>query len=222
MIRESEEATGGRVREGIGQNTRPCRNPKSRRLGGHALPERGGDVERCVTSAREAIERAGLAGEVVVADNGSTDGSQELAARAGARVVSVAEKGYGAALLGGIAAARGKYVVMGDADDSYDFGTVPLFVAELAKGHDLVMGSRMRGRIEKGAMPFLHRWLGNPILTGLDGFSSAYRSPISTAGSAASVATSPSASGSGRRGWSSPRKWWSRRVSSARRSRRSP
>jgi glycosyltransferase involved in cell wall biosynthesis len=124
-------------------------------------------VARCVTSAREAIDRAGLAGEVVVADNGSTDGSQRLAAQAGARVVPVAEKGYGAALLGGIAASRGKYVVMGDADDSYDFGTVPLFVAELAKGRDLVMGSRMRGRIEKGAMPFLHRWLGNPVLTGL-------------------------------------------------------
>jgi glycosyltransferase involved in cell wall biosynthesis len=124
-------------------------------------------VERCVRSAREAIAAAGLAGEVVVADNGSSDGSQRLAEAAGARVVPVPEKGYGAALLGGIAAARGKWVVMGDADDSYDFGAVPRFVEELERGHDLVMGTRIKGRIEKGAMPFLHRWLGNPVLTGL-------------------------------------------------------
>ena len=124
-------------------------------------------VERCVRSALEAIRGAGLDGEVIVADNGSTDGSQELARAAGARVVDVADRGYGAALLGGIAAARGAYVVMGDADDSYDFGSVPAFVHALEKGADLVMGSRFRGRIETGAMPFLHRWLGNPVLTGL-------------------------------------------------------
>lgn len=124
-------------------------------------------IERCVRSARSALDAAGLDGEVLVADNGSTDGSQALAAAAGARVVDVPEKGYGAALLGGIAAARGRYVVMGDADDSYDFGAVPAFVRALDAGADLVMGSRFSGEIRPGAMPFLHRWLGNPVLTGL-------------------------------------------------------
>jgi len=122
-------------------------------------------LERCVRRALGAIEASGLPGEVLVADNGSTDGSQEIARRAGARVVDVPERGYGAALLGGIAAARGRHVVMGDADDSYDFGEVPAFVARLEEGNDLVMGSRFRGRIEPGAMPFLHRWLGNPVLS---------------------------------------------------------
>lgn len=122
-------------------------------------------LERCVRRALGAIEASGLTGEVLVADNGSTDGSQEIARRAGARVVDVPERGYGAALLGGIAAARGRHVVMGDADDSYDFGEVPAFVARLEEGNDLVMGSRFRGRIEPGAMPFLHRWLGNPVLS---------------------------------------------------------
>ncbi len=122
-------------------------------------------LERCVRRAVDTLAASGLAGEVIVADNGSTDGSQEIAARAGARVVPVPERGYGAALLGGIAAARGKHVVMGDADDSYDFGEVPAFVAKLEEGNDLVMGSRFRGRIEPGAMPLLHRWLGNPVLS---------------------------------------------------------
>jgi glycosyltransferase involved in cell wall biosynthesis len=122
-------------------------------------------LERCVRRAVETIAEAGLAGEVIVADNGSTDGSQEIALRAGARVVPVPQRGYGAALLGGIAAAKGRHVVMGDADDSYDFGEVPRFVAKLEEGNDLVMGSRFRGKIEPGAMPVLHRWLGNPVLS---------------------------------------------------------
>lgn len=122
-------------------------------------------LERCVRRAVDTLASSGLAGEVLVADNGSTDGSQEIALRCGARIVPVPERGYGAALLGGIAAAKGRHVVMGDADDSYDFGEVPAFVARLEEGYDLVMGSRLRGRIEPGAMPPLHRWLGNPVLS---------------------------------------------------------
>ena len=124
-------------------------------------------VARCVAEAFAALAKAGLDGEVVVADNGSTDGSQALAEAAGARVVPVGGRGYGAALAGGFAVARGTYVVMGDADLSYDFGSVPDFVNALYTGADLVMGSRFKGGIEEGAMPPLHRWLGNPVLTGL-------------------------------------------------------
>jgi hypothetical protein len=126
-------------------------------------------VARCVAKARAAMERAGLAGEVVVADNGSTDGSQALAEAAGARVVAAAPKGYGAAYLAGIAAARGRYLVLGDSDDTYDFDLVPEFVARLREGSDLVMGSRFAGRIMPGAMPWLHRYVGNPVLTGILG-----------------------------------------------------
>jgi glycosyltransferase involved in cell wall biosynthesis len=122
-------------------------------------------VSQCVQSAREFLERAGIQGEVLVADNGSTDGSQALAEAAGARVVPVPQRGYGAALLGGIAAAQGRYVIMGDADCSYDFSRLDAYVDRLRGGADLVMGNRFQGGIEPGAMPMLHRYLGNPVLS---------------------------------------------------------
>ena len=122
-------------------------------------------VVRCVEAARGFLQRAGVQGEVLVADNGSTDGSQDLASAAGARVISVQERGYGAALIGGIRNARGRFVIMGDADDSYDFSALQSFLAVLRSGADLVMGNRFRGGIEDGAMPPLHRYLGNPVLS---------------------------------------------------------
>ncbi len=122
-------------------------------------------VATCVRKAIGFLADSGISGEVVVADNGSTDGSQRLAEEAGARVVPVRDKGYGNALMGGIEAARGKYVIMGDADDSYDFTNLMPFVEELRKGADLVMGNRFKGGIAPGAMPALHRYLGNPVLS---------------------------------------------------------
>jgi hypothetical protein len=121
----------------------------------------------CIEKARRALAELGVAGEVVVADNGSTDGSQEIAERMGARVVRVEARGYGSALMGGIAAARGRYVIMGDADNSYDFSALAPFVEKLREGYGLVMGNRFKGGIEKGAMPPLHKYLGNPVLTGV-------------------------------------------------------
>src|SRR5262249_4128217 len=122
-------------------------------------------VETCVRKAMGFLAESGIDGEVVVADNGSTDGSQRLAGSAGARVVAIKDKGYGNALMGGIAAAPGQYVIMGDADDSYDFTNLMPFVTELRKGYDLVMGNRFKGGIEPGAMPKLHKYLGNPVLS---------------------------------------------------------
>jgi glycosyltransferase involved in cell wall biosynthesis len=119
----------------------------------------------CIAKAVSYLERSGVQGEVLIADNGSTDGSQAIATAAGARVVTIAAKGYGSALLGGIEAARGRYVIMGDSDDSYDFGDLDLFVDKLRAGHALVMGNRFKGGIKKGAMPPLHRYIGNPVLT---------------------------------------------------------
>ncbi len=119
----------------------------------------------CVDKALAALRENGIAGEVVVADNGSTDGSQEIAVEHGARVVPVPLRGYGAALNAGITAARGTYVLMADADDSYNFAHIPRFLAELRKGADLVMGNRFAGGIGPGAMPVLHRYLGNPVLS---------------------------------------------------------
>lgn len=122
-------------------------------------------VARCVRKARGFLERAAVSGEVLVADNGSGDGSQALAEAAGARVISVSERGYGAALRAGIEAARGRYVIMGDADDSYDFSRLEAFVEKLRQGYPLVMGNRFEGGIRPGAMPPLHRYLGNPVLS---------------------------------------------------------
>ena len=122
-------------------------------------------VGACVDAAQRALRDLGVSGEVIVADNGSTDGSRELAATHGARVVEVAERGYGAALLAGIEAARGRYVVMGDADLSYDFTEAGRYVEQLRLGYDLVIGNRFAGAIEPGAMPVLHRYLGNPLLS---------------------------------------------------------
>jgi hypothetical protein len=122
-------------------------------------------VAICVRKAVQFIADSGISGEVVLADNGSTDGSRQLAADAGARVVPVTERGYGSALMGGILAARGEYVIMGDADDSYDFTNLMPFVEELRKGADLVMGNRFKGGIAPGAMPPLHRYLGTPVLS---------------------------------------------------------
>jgi hypothetical protein len=121
----------------------------------------------CVQKARLCLERLGVIGEVIVADNGSTDGSQAIAERAGAIVVPVYRKGYGAALQGGISAARGQYVIMGDADDSYDFSKLDGFLERLRAGDDVVMGNRFRGGIMPGAMPWHHRYVGNPVLTGV-------------------------------------------------------
>ncbi|MGC8519253.1 MAG: glycosyltransferase family 2 protein [Steroidobacteraceae bacterium] len=122
-------------------------------------------VAICVRKAREFLQRTGAAGEVLVADNGSSDGSAELAQRAGARVVQVPQKGYGSALIAGIAAAQGQFVIMADADDSYDFSRLDEFLQSLRNGHELVIGHRFRGGIRPGAMPWLHRYIGNPILS---------------------------------------------------------
>ncbi|HZT05371.1 MAG TPA: glycosyltransferase family 2 protein [Steroidobacteraceae bacterium] len=122
-------------------------------------------VATCVRKARSFLHRSGTAGEVLVADNGSTDGSPALAREAGARVIPVSAKGYGSALLGGLQAARGRFVIMGDADDSYDFSRLDAFLDSLRAGHTMVIGHRFRGGIRPGAMPWLHRYLGNPILS---------------------------------------------------------
>ncbi|HEX4607280.1 MAG TPA: glycosyltransferase family 2 protein [Urbifossiella sp.] len=124
-------------------------------------------VAVCVAKARAALREMQIVGEVIVADNGSADGSQAHATAAGARVIHVPQRGYGAALQGGIAASCGRYVLMGDADDSYDFSRIEGFVTRLRAGDELVMGNRFRGEIRPGAMPWHHRYLGNPVLTGL-------------------------------------------------------
>src|SRR3984893_5908366 len=119
----------------------------------------------CIQKAQQAIQRDGLSAEIIVADNGSTDGSQAIANELGARVVFVKKKGYGSALIGGIDAAQGEFVIMGDADDSYDFTAIAPLIAKLREGCDLVVGNRFLGGVEPGAMPWSHRWIGNPVLT---------------------------------------------------------
>ena len=122
----------------------------------------------CIEKAQRSMREHNIKGEVVIADNGSTDGSQAIASSMGARVVDVAEKGYGNALMGGISAARGRFVIMGDADDSYDFLEIPKFVEKLREGYELVQGCRLPtggGTVMPNAMPFLHRWLGNPMFS---------------------------------------------------------
>jgi len=130
----------------------PCLN-ESRTLGA------------CIQKIKCTFQQYGIDGEIVVADNGSTDGSQDIACNLGARIVDVEPKGYGSALMGGIQAARGRYIVMGDADDTYNFTHIPSFLDKLRDGHELVMGNRFKGGIEPGAMPPLHRYLGNPVLS---------------------------------------------------------
>jgi glycosyltransferase involved in cell wall biosynthesis len=122
-------------------------------------------ISVCITKAKSFLACVGVAGEVLIADNGSSDGSVALAQRDGARVISVAERSYGAALRAGVAAAQGHFVVMADADDSYDFSHLDSFIAKLHDGYDLVIGNRFTGGIAPGAMPFLHRYLGNRVLS---------------------------------------------------------
>jgi glycosyltransferase involved in cell wall biosynthesis len=161
--------------EDVTKSTTPVRRPS--KAGGNEAPplvsvvmpclNEARTVASCIREAFAGLAAANLDGEIIIADNGSSDESVEIAIAEGARVVHVSERGYGSALRGGFAAARGKYIVMGDADGSYDFGEIPRFVAKLEEGYDLVMGNRFAGGIEKGAMPWHHRYIGNPVLSGI-------------------------------------------------------
>src|SRR6516165_4827657 len=124
-------------------------------------------LARCITKARDFLARSGVAGEIVIGDNGSNDGSQEIARGLGARVVDVPVRGYGAAIYGAVMAANGRYCIMGDSDDSYDFSNLMPFVEALRGGAALVMGNRFEGGIKDGAMPWKNRYIGNPILSGI-------------------------------------------------------
>src|SRR5579864_5180619 len=124
-----------------------------------------GTLAACIEKIQRALRENNIEGEIIIADNGSDDGSAQIAAATGAQVVHVRERGYGSALMGGIAAARGQYIVMGDCDDTYDFAHIPRFLSKLRQGDDLVMGNRFQGAIAPGAMPPLHRYLGNPVLS---------------------------------------------------------
>src|SRR5947209_3794424 len=124
-------------------------------------------IAGCIERAVDAFPRAGVVGEVIDADNGSEDGSVDIAETLGARVVQVPRRGYGSALRTGIEAARGTFIVIGDADGSYDFGEIPKFLEKWRQGYDVVMGNRFAGDIKRGAMPWHHRYIGNPLLSGL-------------------------------------------------------
>ena len=172
----------------------------------------------CVEKALEAFQEIGIRGEVVVADNGSTDGSAEIAEKLGARVVHVATRGYGNALRKGIEEAKGEFIIMGDADDSYDFSQVPGFVAKWREGSELVMGNRFEGGIKPGAMPWLHKYLGNPALTAI--LNSFFHAGIGDAYCGMRGFTKRVYEQVDPRttGWSSPWNWSSRRPSWVRRS----
>lgn len=135
------------------------------------------------------MRHCNISGEIIVADNGSKDGSQAIASRLGTRVVAVQARGYGNALMGGIAAARSKYIIMGDADRSYDFTNLGRFVEKLREGYDLVIGNRFQGGIKPGAMPQLHKYLGNPVLTAIGRLLSKVLAMIFTVGCAVSAKT---------------------------------
>ncbi len=122
-------------------------------------------IETCIKKAKKSLEENNINGEVLIADNGSTDGSQEIATKNGARVINVPLKGYGSALIEGTKQAYGKYIIMGDADDSYDFSNIMPYVEKLREGYELVMGNRFKGGIEKGAMPWSHKYIGTPVLS---------------------------------------------------------
>ena len=136
-------------------------------------------LEQCIIKAQQGLSKANISGEIIIADNGSTDGSIEIAKRCGARVVPIVKKGYGHALRGGIEAATSSWVLMGDADDSYDFSEISGFVEKLQEGNDLVMGCRLPsggGKVLPGAMPWKNRWIGNPMLSFLGRL--LFRSPV--------------------------------------------
>lgn len=124
-------------------------------------------ISRCIEKAQNALNKLGITGEIIVADNGSTDGSSQIAERLGAKVVRQPKRGYGSAYQAGISIAKGKYIIMGDSDDTYDFGDIERFIAPLRDGYDMVMGSRFKGKILPGAMTWSHRYIGNPILSGM-------------------------------------------------------
>ena len=152
----------------------PTQNPEPTAIADRSAPEvsivipclnEAETIEGVVREVQAAVEKNGLSAEVIVADNGSSDGSQQIAARLGAKVISVVERGYGSALRGGIFAARGRYIIMGDADGSYDFSSIGTFVAKLRQGNDFVMGNRFKGGIQPGAMPWKNQWIGTPALS---------------------------------------------------------
>ena len=152
----------------------PTQNPEPTAIADRSAPEvsivipclnEAETIEGVVREVQAAVEKNGLSAEVIVADNGSSDGSQQIAARLGAKVISVVERGYGSALRGGIFAARGRYIIMGDADGSYDFSSIGTFVDKLRQGNDFVMGNRFKGGIQPGAMPWKNQWIGTPALS---------------------------------------------------------